>query len=165
MDQIHEELKYPVVTSDENYDDSASRLCSHGDSGIVAPSACDAASETDYETCDSGMSSERDSVEQNISESDDRKDVIEAELTDEVDIDTVTPDIGDSGDDDMEKERPSEISRCEDSGITVSAITLNGSNTRCTKDMKVVLCHTSHNYFNIMKYRTLNYFKNLHLRS
>ena len=133
MDQIHEELKYPVATSSENYDDSASRLCSHGDSGIVASTACDAAeSDTDYETCDSGLSSEQGSEVPTTADTDDRKDVIDAEPTDQEDI-AATVSVDSADDDDTVKESAAEISRCEDSGIGVSTTTQHSATT---KDMK-----------------------------
>ena len=134
MDQIHEELKYPVATSSENYADSASRLCSHGDSGIVASTACDAAeSDTDYETCDSGLSSEQGSDVPTTGDADDRKDDIDAEPADQVDV-AATVSVDSADDDDTVKESAAEISRCEDSGIGVSSTSTQHSAT--TKDMK-----------------------------
>ena len=73
MDHLHEELKQPVVVNDEEEDDANnsnekltmkfSRHC------VTSAVDCDTSepSDTDYETCDSGLSSESNSVAADVS--------------------------------------------------------------------------------------------------
>lgn len=89
MDQLHEELKSPVgfeiieqeddgdttlVEDDDDEDDEDESEGKETDTLVTHSTACKAEtnsqSDTDYETCDSGLSSERSSVEHSISSGD-----------------------------------------------------------------------------------------------
>lgn len=81
MDQLHEELKHPIMpdvhdTEPEDMDCDESSHSAHQLSGeesreervaVSAPIDVQGQSDTDYETCESGISSERSSVENSVS--------------------------------------------------------------------------------------------------
>lgn len=84
MDHLHEELKQPAATSDDDMADGGIDANNSNENCVVKrPAArhcitvdCDASepSDTDYETCDSGLSSESNSIMADVSpQPDDRE--------------------------------------------------------------------------------------------
>jgi len=77
MDHLHEELKQPVITNDDdaevdanNSNEKMNTMRYSRQQPSVSPAIdCDASepSDTDYETCDSGLSSESNSVTADVS--------------------------------------------------------------------------------------------------